>query len=398
MIFQSRKMFIFGVGLSWSLLSLGQAFGGKHLSSSFIPGIEPEKVKAAPKVEEARLHYDERRETYYFEEQLAQLEAQRYLAPESPIRDDGLAFAQKLTEPHKDSVLVYDRPSPVPVLGGTLLGALAGAYYSEDKAAGLISGGLLGFLGSSLCSYKKFDDTDERLLTDKDRRAPVEDDVVTTWPWRVHGHLELAFVYPNGSLKTYIGSGTLVGSKHVLTAGHNLFDNGFDKNGVKRPGLVADVQSVRFYPGQAGKNIPWQAKGVQFVLHPQYKKARTKAESFESDMGMVILDEPLGDKLGYFGLRTLEDSEKPDVTIAGYPGSPGGGNYMYTMKGPIANHSPNKTRYNIDTTGGQSGSGVWTEGLDCVAVHTHGSKPYNGGTRLHDQHADLVKDWLKQGG
>lgn len=234
----------------------------------------------------------------------------------------------------------------------------------------------------------------ERVLGSRDRRVKVS--APKDWPWRVHGHLELNF----GPKSTYIGSGTLVGPKHVLTAGHCLYDHD-----SRDPSKSTPIKSASFYPGLSGTDVPWSAQGATMVVHPRYKNARMPGEQQESDIGIIILDRPLGTKLGYFGTREFADTDSI-VHITGYPGDKGEnktrGREMYTMNGPITVKKPNRVFYDIDTYGGQSGSGAYTwseerkEGT-CVAVHAYGpsgGERYNSGTRLNSQTLSMVQTWM----
>lgn len=72
---------------------------------------------------------------------------------------------------------------------------------------------------------------------------------------------------------------------------------------------------------------------------------------------------------------------------------------MYTMKGPIETVDKHSLRYFIDTSGGQSGAGIWafnSEGIiECYGIHVSGSKiEGNRGIRINDENFDTLSDWL----
>ncbi|MBT5390690.1 MAG: hypothetical protein HOL16_08365 [Alphaproteobacteria bacterium] len=66
---------------------------------------------------------------------------------------------------------------------------------------------------------------------------------------------------------------------------------------------------------------------------------------------------------------------------------------MITMKGPVIKVDDKRIFYDIDTSGGQSGSGVYDVSDNPTAryVLTYGSDDYNIGTRVNQ----LMIDWIK---
>lgn len=76
---------------------------------------------------------------------------------------------------------------------------------------------------------------------------------------------------------------------------------------------------------------------------------------------------------------------------------------MYTMEGPIKVVTAKRLFYVVDTSGGQSGSGVWVtnpDGLvECIGIHTTGDKLLgNGATRITEENFNLIRDWLARFG
>lgn len=97
------------------------------------------------------------------------------------------------------------------------------------------------------------------------------------------------------------------------------------------------------------------------------------------------------------------------VNVSGYPGSKkfteilfGIPSYdMYTMGGDIRSVEEHKIFYDIDTSGGQSGAGVWIlnpEGIvECIAVHTTGNKINgNGAVRINRESSQVLGEWLSK--
>ena len=95
------------------------------------------------------------------------------------------------------------------------------------------------------------------------------------------------------------------------------------------------------------------------------------------------------------------------VHVTGYPGEPGKDSDMYTMNGKIQSvkpFTPYRIFYDIDTSPGQSGSGVWLKhslfGYCCIGVHAYGIDPeepynYNSGTRITDEKLNNIYSWMK---
>jgi V8-like Glu-specific endopeptidase len=198
--------------------------------------------------------------------------------------------------------------------------------------------------------------------------------------------------YGSGSI--YMGTGTLIGENYVITAAHNLYD--------RRSGSIP--QKITFFPGLRHKKIYAASQADRIIYHPRYMDTNNKTFK-DVDIGIIRLTEPLGKKIGSLGVKTLsnsqlsEISEGKKVNVTGYPGDYAGGTLMCTMEGPIKEWSQTRFFYDIDTTPGQSGSGVWVEEDGehaVVGVHTYGNdegKNLNSGTRINDDNGNLIKIW-----
>lgn len=287
--------------------------------------------------------------------------------------------------------------------------------YVINGIKGAVFGALSGLAIDYYSSAARKKSSSESILGQKDRRKRVAKP--DEWPNRVHGHLQLGF----GNGVNYIGTGTLIGTKYVLTAGHNLFDRDSRKL----------VESVTFFPGRDSDSFPWVSRAERICVHPLYQGSRVDLDAYENDIGLIKLEDDL--RLGYFGVNDLQ---QPTVNVTGYPANPDNGRSMYTMNGGVVldcevsglcgnkkhqYNSPNRVFYDIDTWGGQSGSGVWVELVEeagkadlkkfgdakdarnlnyyCVAVHTYGvdkkRKDYhNSGTRLNKDKLKWIEEIL----
>ena len=208
-------------------------------------------------------------------------------------------------------------------------------------------------------------------------------------PWCVHGHMEMQF--PNG--RWYIGSGTMVNHKHVLTAGHCLYD-------ITLGGWAT---AVKFTAAQNGREIPIEPASATHLLTV---KGWKDGKDSRFDMGMLVLDRELGEETGWYGISTDSDKflKTLNINVTGYPGDEdkGSGTQMWTMPKPgrIAEIYPEQFTYTLDTTPGQSGSGVYAQfskpaGYYCVGIHTQGKEgEHNTATRITSSKFDRLVSWI----
>ena len=215
--------------------------------------------------------------------------------------------------------------------------------------------------------------------------------VLTTakWPNSVHGVL----VFKHNNITTW-GTGILIGPHVVLTAGHNLYN-------YKRKEYV-EVQSMQYLPGMHGQILPFGVVEVEKAfVSPNYIKNETE------DYGILILKEPIGEMTGYFGLACLEPEEiqKKTINVTGYPGDKVAEKpniyEMWGMQGTAAHidRARGQINYLIDTSTGQSGSGVWyqeEEDYYVCGVHVSGTKFVNTATLLTRTIYQQIYTWLQE--
>lgn len=207
----------------------------------------------------------------------------------------------------------------------------------------------------------------------------------SAWPYTVQGHMIMKF--PNG--KVYIGSGTMVSKHHVLTAGHCVYSK--DDGGW--------ATSVQFNAAQNDSSMPF---GSVYATRLLSVTGWTSNGDSAYDMGMLILQSDLGTKTGWFGIITIpNDAEliRKRVNVTGYPGDKGG-EQMWTHADAIKSLTPENAYYDIDTMGGQSGSGVWStfdgySGEKVACIHTSGASTGNGSTRISRSKYDRIVDWMQ---
>ncbi len=146
-------------------------------------------------------------------------------------------------------------------------------------------------------------------------------------------------------------------------------------------------------------------QGDYIHVHPKYLQNHGNY-----DFGIINLDQEIGTKMGFASLNVANDLDlnKRVVNVTGYPGSMGALRHllgkealeMYSASGPIVYFDEDMFRYHIDTSGGQSGAGVWdlnSESLvECYGIHVLGSKVQgNGAIRINNKNFETIENWLK---
>jgi len=211
----------------------------------------------------------------------------------------------------------------------------------------------------------------------------------TSFPWSVVGMLTMS----DGQC-----SGTLVGPKHVLTAGHCVYSGG--SNG-------AWYDNFMFYPG-----INADPATLQNPLSFSWAWAWTTNGWFNSsddnyDMGMIILDTP-NTTLGWMSYGWSNDIASGwIVNLNGYPGDKPYGTQWHT-DGPILSVQTNVFTDQNDIVPGDSGSGVYaywndtntriiygTCSLDTTLCDSNGNcTEYNQHVRITETVYNTLCSWV----
>lgn len=196
------------------------------------------------------------------------------------------------------------------------------------------------------------------------------------------------------------GTGTLISPNCFITAAHCFHCEGVDASEVSF--------SIGVHKGEA----LLKAKSYAFYVHPKY----LVDEDSGYDIGLAKIDSPipLGSTFGHASLRMygIRDLHGMKVNVSGYPGAKTFKEIlfripsydMYTMEGPIKSVEEHRVSYALDTSGGQSGAGVWIQKdqiqpIECLAVHTSGDKVNgNGAVRINEENSRVVADWLSKFG
>lgn len=202
----------------------------------------------------------------------------------------------------------------------------------------------------------------------------VQIQATNIYPWRAHASL-LITAADNSQ---WIGTGWFIGPHTLMTAGHVVF---IKNSGI--PGRDGWVRSIVVMPGRNGASLPYGS-----VTSRSFRSVVGWTQNGDQnyDYGAIILPSDLGLTTGWFGFGVWGDSELMTVTgnISGYPGDKPSGTQWYAAR-RIASVTARKVYYDIDTAGGQSGSGVYriiNGGRYGIAVHAYGGATTNSGTRI----------------
>lgn len=173
----------------------------------------------------------------------------------------------------------------------------------------------------------------------------------TAYPFRTIGYLEVK--YSDGTYGSC--SAALIGPRTVLTAAQCLYNY--------EAGAWFD--EFVYFPGLASfEDAPYGGFAYDTVTIPRgfmenYKTSYSDVMPF--DLGVMTLQEPIGDSLGWLGFANFNDLGDFTANLVGYPtDKPGGSMWRATCDVISENIQQDIFTYKCDTTPGTGGGSVYT--------------------------------------
>ncbi|MFW9873465.1 MAG: carboxypeptidase regulatory-like domain-containing protein [Candidatus Thorarchaeota archaeon] len=205
------------------------------------------------------------------------------------------------------------------------------------------------------------------------------------FPWNTI--CKLYITAPDAS--TYWGTGFIVDSFHVLTAGHCAYIHGHG-------GWATEIEVV------PGKDGIWDPYGHAYMTYMRSYAGWTVSQMPEHDWAMLTLDRNVGSYTGWMGRMTAASSDaiySSGANSAGYPGDLGGGEYMYYDYDGGDGATEYNHYYWMDTAGGQSGMPIWRisgSSRYVLTIHAYGrgGTLSNYGTRFNTDKFNRIFTWL----
>jgi V8-like Glu-specific endopeptidase len=216
--------------------------------------------------------------------------------------------------------------------------------------------------------------------------------------------VELQATFPDG--KSYVGSGAMVDSFHVLTAGHVVYSS-------RDGGFARQIEAIPELNGHAEPfGVAYATYERTFNAFINYDRAHPGRTGIgDQDIGLITLNRNIGYQTSWltYGYDNNNADFAPGAILntVGYPAGGGyNGRQLERSYGPIAGLSSDGSaieyrQSSIATYGGQSGSPVYryiaaTNSRVIYAVHVAGSGTANSlnfGTRITQSIFNTLQQW-----
>lgn len=173
----------------------------------------------------------------------------------------------------------------------------------------------------------------------------------TDFPWRANCKLFITFRATDDSLVYLVGSGTLINQKFVLTAGHNVYRHSYALKTIN-----AWAESIKVVPAYNNGSEPYGSASRK-TMHSW--TSWTNDANYDSDIGLIRLDRPLGLLTGYYGYGydNCTFMMSHSFGMAGYPAAyPADGKYMANWAGTFGSCSGARATINKSSLYGMDGA------------------------------------------
>lgn len=180
-------------------------------------------------------------------------------------------------------------------------------------------------------------------------------------------------------------TGTLIGPKHVITAGHCVYDVFYKQLNTYLVFTPRQIENGTYPFGQI--------KAKKIFLQKEFIDSLDVAYDF----AVIELAEPIGTKTGWADLQVVtNETSLKKIRITGYPqdeilDTMWSVNCPATIKG-------SQIRYKCDTYSGMSGSSLFSSkvpgGPEAIyGIHSWGSSESNGGVIINQKNLDIINAW-----
>lgn len=239
--------------------------------------------------------------------------------------------------------------------------------------------GLIGIflLGATLVGLapESVSAVESRSVIGNDDRVQITD--TTAVPYQ-----STVFIGANGAL----GSGSVIGKNTVLTAAHVV-------SGIKDN---PNTDSNYVIPGRNGATLPYGKFKIKEV-HIFEKYLTTSSTS--DDVAVLTLEPNDGKGIGDIVKQNpiiLTDTVTigDNVSSTGYPGDKPWGTQWEAKGKIIGKQTASLIDYDFDTFGGQSGSSVFNDKHQIIAVHSAGGGNRNVGVKLNSEKIDFILEHI----
>lgn len=196
-------------------------------------------------------------------------------------------------------------------------------------------------------------------------------------------------VYLEGKINEEItlrGTGVMISEDVVLTCAHNVNSSKYGK-----------PKSIIAYPGRNNNSYPY---GKISVAKAYTFSNYDKKFEMSKDLAILRLAEPIGYKCGYQTPINANIINKMKVRICGYPkrvkGQQKDSYQMWEHSGFIREINMDMIKYDVDTSGGQSGSPIYNSNNQIIGIHTKGrlNSQYNSGVRINAEKLKWINKYL----
>ncbi|CAG6128370.1 V8-like Glu-specific endopeptidase [Streptococcus pneumoniae] len=209
------------------------------------------------------------------------------------------------------------------------------------------------------------------------------------YPYSTSAYVESEFRgVKNGKDVTYRGSANFIKDNVLITAAHNIYKHEFGK----------DAEELYVTPARTPNSVPFGRIKVKEVRYLKEFRNLNSKDAREYDLALLILEEPIGAKLGTLGLPTSQKNLTGiTVTITGYPSYNFKIHQMYTDKKQVLSDDGMFLDYQVDTLEGSSGSTVYDASHRVVGVHTlgDGANQINSAVKLNERNLPFIYSVLK---